>query len=72
MNTARIRNRTKKKNVPMWITTVVVTLVVLYGLYLGTMAIYEKVVNSATVEAYVGRERYEIVSEPVIVLGVSG
>ena len=29
---------------------------VLYGLYLGSMAIYEKVVNSATVEAYAGRE----------------
>ena len=50
------RTRTKKNSFPMWIMTAVVTLVVLYGLYLGTMAIYEKVVNSATVEAYVGRD----------------
>lgn len=47
-----------KKSAPIrwWIMTAVVTLVVLYGLYLGTTAIYEKVVNSATVEAYVGRD----------------
>ena len=50
------RTRTKPNNARWWIMTAVVTLVVLYGLYLGTMAIYEKVVNSATVEAYVGRE----------------
>ena len=52
--------RTKKAApVRWWIMTAVVTLVVLYGLYLGSMAIYEKVVNSATVEAYVGRELAE-------------
>ena len=50
------RNRVKPSNARWWIMTAIVTLVVLYGLYLGTMAIYEKVVNSATVEAYVGRE----------------
>jgi len=49
--------RTKRATpVRWWIMTAVVTLVVLYGLYLGSMAIYEKVVNSATVEAYAGRE----------------
>ena len=50
------RNRVKSGRARWWVMTAVVTLVVLYGLYLGTMAIYEKVVNSATVEAYVGRE----------------
>lgn len=50
------RTRTRPNNARWWIMTAVVTLVVLYGLYLGTMAIYEKVVNSATVDAYVGRE----------------
>jgi len=53
------RTRTKPNNARWWIMTAVVTLVVLYGLYLGSMAIYEKVVNSATVEAYVGRELAE-------------
>ena len=50
--------RNKKTGAPIrwWIMTAVVTMVVLYGLYLGSMAIYEKVVNSATVEAYVGRD----------------
>ncbi|MGN1369458.1 MAG: Stk1 family PASTA domain-containing Ser/Thr kinase [Aristaeellaceae bacterium] len=50
------RSRAKTSNAKWWIMTAVVTLVVVYGLYLGTMAIYEKVVNSATVEAYAGRE----------------
>ncbi len=53
------RTRTHPRNIRMWVMTAVVTLVVLYGLYLGTMAIYEKVVNSATVETYVGRELAE-------------
>ncbi len=52
-NTGHSRRQSGAK---WWIVTAVVTLVVLYGLYLGSMAIYEKVVNSATVEAYVGRE----------------
>ena len=56
-NVRQTTGRTKKATpVRWWIMTAVVTLVVCYGLYLGTMAIYEKVVNSATVEAYVGRE----------------
>ena len=50
------RTRVKPIRARWWIMTAVVTLVVLYGLYLGTTAIYEKVVNSATVDAYVGRE----------------
>lgn len=53
------RNRVKTNNTRWWIMTAIVTLVVIYGLYLGTMAIYEKVVNSATVEAYAGRELSE-------------
>ncbi len=50
------RSRTRHSALRWWVVTGMVTLVVLYGLYLGTMAIYEKVVNSATVEAYVGRD----------------
>ena len=50
------RTRPSTSNFRLWIMTAVVTLVVLYGLYLGTMAIYEKVVNSAMVESYVGME----------------
>ncbi len=50
------RTRTRKSNARWWIMTAIVSLVVLYGIYLGSMAIYEKVVNSATVEAYVGRD----------------
>ena len=53
------RTRTRRSNVRWWVMTAVVTLVVMYGLYLGTMAIYEKVVNSATVEAYAGRDVVE-------------
>ena len=53
------RNRTKPAQARWWIMTAIVTLVVMYGLYLGTTAIYEKVVNSATVDAYVGREADE-------------
>ncbi|MGN0754509.1 MAG: Stk1 family PASTA domain-containing Ser/Thr kinase [Aristaeellaceae bacterium] len=53
-NTGRSRPRPGRTR--WWIMTAIVTLVVLYGLYLGSMAIYEKVVNSATVEAYAGRE----------------
>ncbi len=53
------RTRTRKGNARWWIMTAIVSLVVLYGIYLGSMAIYEKVVNSATVEAYVGRDLTE-------------
>ncbi len=54
-----VRSKPRQSGAKWWIVTAVVTLVVLYGLYLGTMAIYEKVVNSATVEAYEGRELAE-------------
>lgn len=53
------RNRVKPGRARWWIMTAIVTLVVIYGLYLGTTAIYEKVVNSTTVEAYAGRELSE-------------
>ncbi len=53
------RTRVRPRNIRMWVMTAVVTLVVIYGLYLGTTAIYEKVVNSATVETYVGRQLAE-------------
>ncbi len=48
------RNRTAAAASRWWIMTAVVALVVIYGLYVGTMSIYEKVVNSATVDAYIG------------------
>ncbi|MBQ8202100.1 MAG: Stk1 family PASTA domain-containing Ser/Thr kinase [Clostridia bacterium] len=50
------RSRAQTGNSRWWIMTAVVTLVVIYGLYVGTMSIYEKVVNSATVDAYVGSD----------------
>ncbi len=50
------RNRVRNNNTYWWIMTAVVTLVVVWGLVLGTKAIYDKVVNSALVEAYVGRD----------------
>ncbi|MDD6050663.1 MAG: Stk1 family PASTA domain-containing Ser/Thr kinase [Clostridiales bacterium] len=53
------RTHVKDSKTRWWIMTAIVTLVVIYGLYLGTAAIYEKVVNSATVEAYAGRESSE-------------
>ncbi len=53
------RNRTKPKRVRWWLMTAVVTLVVLYGIYLGTMAIYAKVVNSVSVDMYVGLDKSE-------------
>lgn len=36
------------------ISTAIMSVVVLYGIYLGCMAIYERVVNTATVDDYVG------------------
>ncbi|MBQ8555639.1 MAG: Stk1 family PASTA domain-containing Ser/Thr kinase [Clostridia bacterium] len=48
------RSRSQKPNTKVWIMTAIVALVVVYGIYVGTMAIYEKVVNSATVDDYVG------------------
>ncbi len=46
------RSRVRKPDLRLWLMTGIVALVVLYGLYLGTMAIYDKVVNSATVDLY--------------------
>lgn len=53
------RSRPRRSAVRLWLVTGMVAMVVLYGLYLGSMAIYEKVVNSATVEDYVGRSAEE-------------
>lgn len=44
----------KKHTGAWWLITVVVALVVCYGLFVGTMAIYESVVNSAVVDDYIG------------------
>ena len=46
------RNRMKKNRLGMVLMTLVVVLVVGYGLFVGTTAIYDKVVNSATVGFY--------------------
>ncbi|MBE5798028.1 MAG: Stk1 family PASTA domain-containing Ser/Thr kinase [Clostridiales bacterium] len=46
------RSRLRKPNARLWLMTAIVALVVVYGLYVGTMAIYDKVVNSATVDLY--------------------
>lgn len=39
-----------------WVMTVVMALVVCYGLFVGTRAIYDRVVNSAVVDDYIGLE----------------
>lgn len=44
----------KKHTSAWWLITVVVAMVVCYGLFVGTMAIYESVVNSAVVDDYIG------------------
>jgi len=46
------RSRTKQYSPHLWLMTAIVSVVILYGLYVGTMAIYDKVVNSATVDLY--------------------
>nr|MBR4281497.1 Stk1 family PASTA domain-containing Ser/Thr kinase [Clostridia bacterium] len=46
------RNRVRKNNGSMILLTLIVMAVVAYGLYVGTMAIYDKVVNSVTVGFY--------------------
>ena len=56
---ARTRRRPgqrPKHDVRWWIVTAIVAAVVAYGLYVGSMAIYEKVVNSTVVDDYVGLE----------------
>lgn len=56
-HTARVQgNANRKSNTRWWVMTAVVTAVVVYGLYVGTMAIIEKVVNSAQVDDYVGMD----------------
>ena len=39
-----------------WVITLLMSLVVCYGLFVGTKAIYERVVNSAVVDEYIGRD----------------
>jgi len=54
--TRRRPGQRPKHDVRWWLVTAIVALVVTYGLYVGSMAIYEKVVNSTVVEDYVGME----------------
>ncbi len=53
-HTGSSRTGASGSNVVWWVMTAVVTMVVLYGLYVGSVSIYEKVVNSATVDSYAG------------------
>lgn len=46
----------RKVNVWQWILSLALTAGVIYGLYVGGMAIYEKVVNSTNVPDFVGME----------------
>ena len=50
------RSRNRQKNTHWWLMTIIVSLVVVYGLFVGSMAIYDKVVNSVTVDLYVDME----------------
>ena len=50
------RNRVQKGNLGMMLMTLVVLVVVGWGLWVGTRAIYDKVVNSATVGFYENSE----------------
>ena len=45
-----------RANVKAWLLTVALAAAVFYGLYMGGMTIYEKVVNSVTVPDFVGME----------------
>ena len=46
----------KKHPASWWVITLLMSLVVCYGLFVGTKAIYERVVNSAVVDEYIGRD----------------
>ncbi len=48
--------RQPKANLRWWLVTLLVTAVVFYGLYVGGMAIYEKLVNSVVVTDYIGAD----------------
>lgn len=50
----RRTKRERKHRARWWLVTVVMAVVVVYGVYVGSMAIYERVVNSVTVSDYVG------------------
>lgn len=57
------RNRVRSGSAGMILLTLLVMVVVGYGLYVGTKAIYDKVVNSATVGFYENSERSAAVRE---------
>lgn len=46
----------KKHPASWWVITLLMSLVVCYGLFVGTKAIYERVVNSAVVDEYLGMD----------------
>ena len=53
---APARKARPRSNVKAWLLTVALAAAVFYGLYVGGMTIYEKVVNSVTVPDFVGME----------------
>ncbi|MBQ2953896.1 MAG: Stk1 family PASTA domain-containing Ser/Thr kinase [Clostridia bacterium] len=57
------RNRVRQSNVSMVVLTLLVLCVVGYGLFVGTQAIYDKVVNSATVGFYENSDKNVAVRE---------
>ena len=54
--TAPAKKPRPRVNVKAWLLTVALAAAVFYGLYVGGMTIYEKVVNSVTVPDFVGME----------------
>lgn len=46
------RSRAQKPDAKLWLMTAVLAMVVIYGIYVGTSAIVDKVVNSVTVDLY--------------------
>ncbi|MGN0778242.1 MAG: Stk1 family PASTA domain-containing Ser/Thr kinase [Aristaeellaceae bacterium] len=51
-----VKKPRRQTNVKAWVLTMALTAAVFYGLYVGGVTIYEKVVNSVTVPDFVGME----------------
>ncbi|MGN1019119.1 MAG: Stk1 family PASTA domain-containing Ser/Thr kinase [Aristaeellaceae bacterium] len=56
VSTGQMKKTRSRSNVKAWLLTVALAAAVFYGLYVGGMTIYEKVVNSVTVPDFVGME----------------
>ena len=55
-HTRRRRGQRAAVKVRWWVMTAVVAVIIIYGIYVGSMAIYERVVNSAVVSDCVGMD----------------